>query len=187
MIENTTTLIGSIAEPLGEFRFIRGKLIIDVDFTPHHDIRNAIQEDQLTIETLRKNAEVYSSSERSPQMPTLMIHLRKKLRSKTEMVAKKLKGLTDSLWLRSGFEPSLNRSKRGLVNAGGELLKTLFGTATNEELQQIKHKVEVFSYNLNAINRNHKGVLHDLQDNHDRIKVNTANLKKLHNVVCRTS
>lgn len=168
IIENTTVLMGTIAEPLSELRFIRGKLVMDIDLTPHDDMRKIVANQLTSLETLRK----HSVQVRNPVKGTELINLVSPLYTNTkkhiELAVAKLSKLMNTDWFKS-LDKS-NRTRRGLINVGGELLKTLFGTATDKELKEIKRKVNVFDSGYN-------GILTDIRTDHRLIEINTANLK----------
>lgn len=179
IIQNTTILFGSIAEPLGKLKFIRGKLIIDIDFTPNEEMVTAVEENTLALDAIWVQLKKMESTQSTKKYSELQNKLQDKVLMKIEETLRKLRQISSTSWLNEGRIKENKRNRRGLINAGGEILKTLFGVATDESLKEIKYKVEVFNSAFSSMQKGYKGILEDIEINHIQIKQNTDNLAKL--------
>jgi len=73
------------------------------------------------------------------------------------------------------------RKKRGLIDAGGELLKGLFGTATDKEVQVVKKELQAFIGEASAMKNGYQGLLTDVDENHKIIMKIESSLRKIVN------
>ena len=68
--------------------------------------------------------------------------------------------------------------ERGFINAGGEYLKGLFGTATDGDVN-VEKKLKAFKMQTSMLNKEYKGILSNMDVNHKIIRKIDGSLKKI--------
>ena len=176
LFNGTTIRMGTIMEPLGALQVIRGKLEIDVDLSPPVQLTDALQ--RYEMEILKIQAEIHNhmtekfSGKREPAM--VVTHIKKRIDLKAGITLRALRHVMQTNWLST-----VNRRKRGLIDAGGEFLRGLFGTATEGQIKEIKRKVEVFEVEAEMMKKGYQGILRNINSNHEMIVQMTSNLNGL--------
>lgn len=164
ILNRTTITAGSIVDPIGKLHFIKGKLIIDVDLTPPEELVEALADyaDKLTKlqERMQGHMMLYLMENEHKDTQTIK-HMDQRLNIKLSMTLDEIAVIQRSRWIRS--RP---RHKRGLINIGGELLKGLFGTATEKELKVVQKKVQAFGKQAKVLTGSYNGLLTDIRENH---------------------
>ena len=181
ILNETTVTTGSISEHIGQLQFIRGKLVIDIDLTPPESLMKTLDDYTVMLKEIQQvlqerfitTALKIVMGEKTEGI-SLADHLTKRLEEKIAMVMNEVNQLRKTRWMNES-----RRVKRGLINAGGELLKGLFGTATDNEVQVVKKEVSAFISDAKVMKKGYQGILTDINTNHELIVKINRNLRKL--------
>ena len=165
-LNGTFIAAGSIVESIGTLQFIRGKLVVDVDLDPPPELVKKLTEYEKMLgnlqEELQQHLLAYLVKNRKKNTKPIE-HINERLNLKIDMTLRDITYLKKTNWMRN------RRGKRGLIDAGGELLKGIFGTATDKEVQVIKKEIQFFTGREAMMERGYRGVLTDINENHNII------------------
>lgn len=114
---------------------------MDVDLNPPPELVAKLTDYEKMLRSLQEDLHLHLLSylmknENKNTKPTE--HINQRLHLKISMTLRDISFLKRTNWMKN------RRKKRGLIDAGGELLKGLFGTATDKEVQVVKKGTSSF-------------------------------------------
>ncbi|KAL7630528.1 UNVERIFIED_CONTAM: hypothetical protein RMT77_019281 [Armadillidium vulgare] len=89
-----------------------------------------------------------------------------------------LRDLLNDPWIKSAHH---SKSRRGLIDVGGQFLKVLFGTAIDSDVKTLQHQIEVLSEHSNNIDSLFIKFRNQLRDNTDSLDKLSRSVSELQN------
>ncbi|KAL7637068.1 UNVERIFIED_CONTAM: hypothetical protein RMT77_012826 [Armadillidium vulgare] len=89
-----------------------------------------------------------------------------------------LQDLLNDPWIKSAHH---SKSRRGLIDVGGQFLKVLFGTAIDSDVKTLQHQIEVLSEHSNNIDSLFIKFRNQLRDNTNSLDKLSRSVSELQN------
>lgn len=183
---------GFIAQDIGKTTFIQGFLDIEMnmkcpeslywELKSLHENNIKLQNKYILYLQNRHRARFPKTTlDNIPQTSRQLKYLTEHLQDKTT----KLDHLLENPWIQAHEINSSTRNKRGFFNLGGEILKTIFGTATSKDLHIISKKVDLIvnsGLNSEAAITKLSAQIHDNTKTLSQLRTNQETLYALYNV-----
>ena len=165
---------GMVAIDMGDTFIEKGTLTLNYDLSPPPELVSLLCTLRMHILDTSFLSVTWPQKIDLGEHPTSQNHMQL-----LDSLAKKIKGIFSSNYLFRDQEDACNittpvrltrRSKRGLINLGGDLLKFLFGTVVEDDIKDFQDKTRTLSRNVQLVMDETKRHIKQINNNFDQLK-----------------